>query len=105
MTPSLRVSLFLNFALALALMAAVFLSNNGHDVVLRKAPITRGGVQSGFRQLSVAAQKPATHFKTSSKTSNTFEYGCSGITCGKKTKCVHPDRPVSKACADCPRRK
>lgn len=24
---------------------------------------------------------------------------------GKKTKCIHPDRPVAKACADCPRRK
>ena len=22
-----------------------------------------------------------------------------------KTRCIHPDRPVSKACADCPRRK
>jgi hypothetical protein len=21
-----------------------------------------------------------------------------------KTKCVHPDRPVAKACPDCPRR-
>jgi hypothetical protein len=22
-----------------------------------------------------------------------------------KTSCIHPDRPISKACADCPRRK
>jgi hypothetical protein len=22
-----------------------------------------------------------------------------------KTKCIHPERPVAKACADCPRRK
>jgi hypothetical protein len=22
-----------------------------------------------------------------------------------KAKCVHPDRPVAKACGDCPRRK
>ena len=27
------------------------------------------------------------------------------VHCVVKTKCIHPDRPVAKACADCPRRK
>jgi hypothetical protein len=30
---------------------------------------------------------------------------CEGVNSATKTKCIHPERPVAKACADCPRRK
>eukprot|EP00242_Pyramimonas_sp_CCMP2087_P004294 CAMPEP_0198197780 /NCGR_PEP_ID=MMETSP1445-20131203/1340_1 /TAXON_ID=36898 /ORGANISM="Pyramimonas sp., Strain CCMP2087" /LENGTH=97 /DNA_ID=CAMNT_0043867159 /DNA_START=85 /DNA_END=378 /DNA_ORIENTATION=+ len=39
---------------------------------------------------------------------NTDAVGCEGFavtSAAKKTKCIHPARPVKEACPDCPRRK